>query len=173
MSYSFVNETLAVMFSILISWSFGIWVYYEWRIYEVKKKVAMAMVLAIAVPLFGTIYPVFYLTKCYHHHVLRTLSRDTIANAWLGDTPLTGDLSELVLALNKARWYVPGEQGGWSDLVRAGGAPLTIQDKQGHTYKFKVGYYFLGKALIEFPSGGYAMSPDLAKALQDLGAPLP
>ena len=35
------------------------------------------------------------------------------------------------------------------------------------------GDYFLGETLVKFPTGGYALSRNLSKAMDDAGVPLP
>lgn len=173
MNYSMMNETLAAIFCILITWSFGIWVFFEWSNYEVKSKRIMASILAIAIPVAGSIFPVYYLGKCYYQYVLHHLSAQEVASISVDNAPLTGDITPLISSLNEVEWFVPSEPGNWSRLVRAGGAPMVIQEKGGKKYKFKVGYYFLGEALVKIPTGGYALSRSLPKVLEDLGHPLP
>jgi hypothetical protein len=173
MSYSMLNEALASSFCLLISWSFGVWVYYEWRNYEIKSKATMAIFLALVIAVAGSIFPVYFLSKCYYHYVLRHFSPSNVQQITIGNTVLTGDITPLISTLNDCEWFVPKEQVGWSKLVREGGVPLSVMQNDGKEYKFKVGYYFLGDALIRFPTGGYALSRNLAKILEDKGTPLP
>jgi hypothetical protein len=104
---------------------------------------------------------------------LGNLLTSNVKQITIGDTVITTGLLPIVTALNKSEWFVPSEQVGWAKLVRDGGVPIVIEQKEGPTYKFQVGYYFLGETLIRFPTGGYALSRNLAKALDDVNTPLP
>ncbi|PWU03187.1 MAG: hypothetical protein C5B53_00760 [Candidatus Melainabacteria bacterium] len=177
MNTSMLNEALAAVFCLLISWSFGIWFYHEWRNNELNRKgpfaVAFAVLLALLVTVGGSVLPVYFVAKCYFHYVLRHLSPETVSEITIGDTVITKDIAPIITALNNSEWFVPNEQAGWSKLVREGGVPIVIKEKDGQTYKFTAGYYFLGETLVKFPTGGYAMSRNLSKAMDDVGAPLP
>jgi hypothetical protein len=172
-----LNEALAAVFCLLISWSFAFWFYYEWRNNELNRKgpltVVFAVLLALLVTVGGSILPAYFIAKCYYHEVLRHLSADNIQEITIGDTVITKDVTPIIAALNNSEWFVPNEQAGWSKLVREGGIPIVIKQKNGPTYKFIVGYYFLGETLVKFPTGGYALSRNLSKAMDDAGVPLP
>jgi hypothetical protein len=172
-----LNEALAAVFCLLISWSFGFWFYYEWRNNELNRKGPVAVFFAILLALFvtvgGSILPAYFIAKCYYHDVLRHLSADNIEEITVGDTVIKKDVTAIVVALNNCEWFVPSEQAGWSKLGREDGIPIVIKQKNGPTYKFNVRYYYLGQTLVKFPTDGYALSRTLSKALDDAGVPLP
>ena len=173
MNYSLINESFAFVMSLVISWTFGFWVFYELRPENNKKRIFTIAALTIAVIITGTIFPVYYLAKCYHQYILHHLDTKDVATIWIGNVPLDRNLGPIVSTLNKVEWFVPLGSGGWSKLVRNGGLPLKIKRKDGITYSFHVGYYLGDQTLVSYPLGGLALSKDLPQVLKDRGLPLP
>ena len=133
---------------------------------------ACAAVAALAGNIFGH--------QFYYHFRLMTLREWDVQEIRVGEKQFTssGDIREVVHALNKISWFTV-EHGGWARDI-----PLTIHCKSGREYSFGAAFYFREKgAVIHFNSKsnpgsfvvnyGDGFSADLPDTLRRMGAALP